>query len=240
MRLADVIRGKGGPWKPELPPHPSYLPDFRYAGTQSCFEVEGDVMTELRAQYAEQVEEHKPRVPVSWDRLLWEEPWEKPPPKPPSEKPPLLVTHVFDALDGCANRPMPARAWLYPMGMSIQRLCYDVCKGQHLDQFVEAWNGFSEAAAISQFSPRNDRSLTEYVMEVEQVMSANTNLQGLWYSFMDIAVETAQAGMKLKSPPLFVILFMNFEFAPGAAQTVVRSLKGLAHPRLVCLFAQEP
>lgn len=239
MKLEDVIRGKGGPWKPSLPPHPSYLPDFRYAGTQSCFEVEGDVLSELRAQYAEQVEEHKPRVPVSWDRLLWEEPWEKPAPKPPSEKPPLLVTHVFDALEGVASRPMPARAWLYPMGLSIQKLCYDVCGGGHLEQFTRTSNEFFEAAATSQFSPRNDRSLTEYVMEVREVMAANTDLQGLWYSFMDIAVETAQAGMKLKTPPMFVILFMNFEFAPGA-QAVVRSLKGLAHPRLLCLFAQEP
>ena len=104
------------------------------------------------------------------------------------------------------------------------------------------YEDFSESAAMSRFNPsfKNAESLISYAMDVETVTRAAMDLKGLWYNFLDVAVLTAQHGMRLKTPPVFIILFLNFEFAPGAQDAIVRSLRKMAHPRLLCLFGKEP
>jgi hypothetical protein len=250
VKLDDVIRGMGGPWTPTPEGH-DYVPNFRYTGYRSCFEVEGDVMAELRSHYTETVEAHKPVIPVSWDRLLWDEPWEKPAPKPPSEKPPLLVAHVFDALEGMPEHQRVARtpqAWVLPMGMAIQRAIRasntagtPPFRHELVDEaFEELSEKFISSAAASQCTPNNANGMATYLFDVREVMDAASSLKDDWYNFLDSAVVNAQRGLKLKAPPVFVVLFMNFEFAPGMTEVITRALKNMSHPRLLCLFAKEP
>lgn len=239
MKLDDIVRGRGGEWTPEPPPNPSYLPDFRYTGIQSCFEVDGDVLAQLHQHHYATVEAHKPRTPVAWDRVLWDEPWEPPKPKKPETRPPLVVAHSFDALTGVA-RDAQGHDLIHMMGMSLHRVVHEVASPEDRDEFDSAWTSFSSNSALSRFSPSAQRGLIEYAMDVEQVMQAAMEVRASWYDFLDVAVTTAQRGMKLKMAPVFVFLFMDFQFEPGAAERLSRAMRKMSHPRLLCLFASEP
>ena len=108
---------------------------------------------------------------------------------------------------------------------------------------VQAQLGANQGAhepcvALTQAAPQRNGSSVQYVLEVQETMDAAIRLKPAWFEFLNQAVLTAQKGLKLPHPPVFVFLFLDFHLAPGAADAVAAAFRKMSHPRLLCLFGE--
>jgi len=247
MKLAEVVRLSQPDWVPEAPRKMNLTMDDRYMGSRSVYEVDGDVVQEIRAYVDAQIKTLPSGGPiVSWERILWDEPWEKPKPG----QVPLIFVHMFEGIDDFCDPTSPTRGdqymWLYRVGLHLHKWCSGQgtenargSMGLHSD-IDESWNEFSSNFLRSRVAPSRDQSSFSYVAEVEDAATASVAMKPSWYSFLDTAVLVAQQNLKLPLAPVFVFLFLDFHLSPGGAEAIIRPFRKNGHPRLLCLFGNEP
>jgi hypothetical protein len=228
MRLSEVVRTKPVKWVPEKPPNPRYLADLRYANAQSIYKISGNVVEQLREFLPKQL--HNETHPNAWTRILGDAPWD--PPESPHRYVPLLFVHHFDVFDYVP----PTQDWLVAFGMKIEKA---LSTKVYSSPFTRAYRAFIQAASLAKYPGQQGGDLSQYVAEAEMVAEAVADLKSLWYDFLDLAVTTAQAQLKLDTPPIFVFLLTDFRLNPQAQAGLERSLTKCSHPRLFCLLAEE-